>query len=158
MTIIEYARSCGYLKYWPYMSNKPNEEPDGNTLLYTSILFYIAHKRKELTSLEAMTFHAEIESCMPTPGLLNKGYGRRDHQAHDDYIGVALFSKYCLPMGINNPAVQMVSYGFRNGWVYNNTKDHRKSLDSDHSKFFGTVSHYKNCAGIPIGQWERLGW
>jgi hypothetical protein len=133
------------------MANNPDGIPDGNTLLYLGTRIVILKELGLLTDEDVTGFKLAVYRSWHKIGVLNRGWGREDAQAHDDYIGVMAAAKICAP----EIAKSIVEYGKRNYWYYNN-----KGVSRFFSALFirmpGIVQHFKSAAGEPLNSFDEF--
>lgn len=67
-------------------------------------------------SRDAIDFAAAVRPCEVEPGLYNRNAGRKDKQAHDDYIGVVAGSVACGAAFHKD----VLSYGESHFWIFDN--------------------------------------
>lgn len=146
-----------YLKRYPLISNQPGEEPDGNPVLYSG--FYTAIRSLYFPQDDYIQdlIRDTYNNCVLELGLISRGsHKRRDEQEHDDYIGLTTAA---FLSGNPDIAYDVYDYGYRNWWVYdsqNTAQSWLEKLRFWHARFPGIVAHYKICAGVKLGAFDKL--
>lgn len=139
------------------MSNKPGEMPDNNGLLYTGTYFVLLNRLGELKDSDNEHLRRVVDRCTPVWGLLYRHPSRRQHTAHDDYIGVSAAASI-----IGEPFYAKIFfvYGERHGWVYNHTDTYtlKQWFKSWFARLPGVVQHFKLCAGYKLSLFDQLWW
>ncbi len=146
-----------YLSRYPLISNQPNEDPDGNPVLYGG--FYCAVRSTYFPQDEHIQKYVRdlYDDCRIVPGLISRGSHKRlDEQEHDDYIGLTFAA---MVSGNRDIALDVYVYGKNHGWVFDSQHTAHgwiKSRRFWHQRFPGQIAHYKICAGIRLNILDRL--
>lgn len=145
-----------YIFDHPYISNKPGESPDGNTVLYFGLMLAVKRQFFPLDEYDLNLFYDLYDAVRIEPGMIVRSeYKRKDHEGHDDYIGL-VHASFFLGTSFASSVVQ---YGKNHGWAWNNTGLRGfKSLRCMHWRLPGVVQHYKLAAQAPLGIVDRLWW
>lgn len=132
----------------------PQKWSTGNGLLYTGIFYTILALNDELTDDDRQKFEAAVSKCEVMPGLYNRNPLRPDLEAQDDYIGIACASYFTR----SKFALDILNYGKKTGWHYDNTNPKNDALSVWHDRFFGLVAFYYMAARQPVPFFRKLGF
>jgi hypothetical protein len=155
-----------YVERFPYISNKPKEQPDGNPILYLGLTLCAKRQFFELTKRDFDLVTETYKRSAKAPGLITRGEHKwPDHQAHDDLIGLT-HASYFTDF---RPAHEIYNYGEENYWFYNPAGV--KWFKDEHGKFKwfakfkcfhairpGVVQHYKLAAGQALDIIDQIWW
>lgn len=124
----------------------PSHWSTGNGALFTGVFYTLLYLRGECTPEDVERFNMAItplwkddENGMPIPGLLERNDKRPDFEAHDDYRGVCAASFFLN----TNHSKEIVNYGQRNFWCFDNVSPGRFSARAWHGRFPGLIGYYR---------------
>lgn len=145
-----------YVVEYPYVSNQPKQEPDGNPILYLGL--FLATKRQffPLDQNDKMIVHSCYALSMKEPGLISRSrFKFDDPEAHDDYIGLVHAGYFC---GLDIP-MDVYLYGRAHDWAYNNTKLRWfRAMRFWQWNFFGQIQHYKIASNVSLNLGDKILW
>lgn len=144
---------------WPFISNKPGEPLDGNTVLYCGVAMMIKTTYEPADDGDWIWLQNVYREARKHRGLLTRGpHKKDDHQSHDDYVGL------CAGISCTetpNIAADVVALGRSRKWVFDNSgisNSLRGWLRCWHARLPGVVQHYKICAGVELSWFDRFWW
>lgn len=142
-----------YVVKYPYISNQTGQDPDGNPVLYFALAMGIKHQFYPLSLNDREQLQATYADIKVQPGLISRSrFKRADHEAHDDYIGLA-HASYFLDQSI---AKEIVAYGRAHNWCFENLNG--ATPRSWHWRLPGVIQHYKLAAGERLGILDAALW
>lgn len=148
------AYQSDYINFYPYVSLKEREPPDGNGILYAGVygmLIQALFGKYNGASAHAWALYCDALPIDQESGVITRGkFKREDPQGHDDYIGICALSF----LGNKSVAHLIAYHGENNFWRYRTGKTSFWS-----SLFFikpGVVQHIKLCAGRKWNWWDRF--
>lgn len=121
----------------------PTPQSTGNGLLFTSIYLVLQKLRGEITDEDGNKFIKPILNCQIEPGLYNRNPGRPDREAWDDYVGIAAVGAMLYRFF----STEIVQYGSRNAWCFNNENPGHFKPWAWHGRFLGLIGVYLMAAG-----------
>lgn len=134
------------------IDKNPTKWSTGNGLLFTGIFLVLLHMLDDLDEDTECNFVKAIRACEVEPGLFDRNPGRTDSEAHDDYIGVAAASYFCV-MGF---AHDIWLYGEKHFYCWNNQDPGKFSLSHFDARFIGLMPFYRIAAGQKL--WFARKW
>lgn len=122
-----------------------------NGILFITYFYYICYTRDIVDTEDSTRFLRAVKDLQVEPGLYNRNPGRDDGpDALDNYVAIAAGSAlFGLPF-----AADLVDYGVRHGWTYDNTRPGVFSLRRWRQA--SDVAHYKISAFYPPAIWEWI--
>lgn len=125
------------------VKNPPNGSTSGNHHILNATYYTIIDRHNKLNSADQQIASEFIIRCEEKPGIYNRAPDKFDHQAHDDYIGIACTSKKLfLPF-----AMEIYKYGKKHFWYYDNTEETTHfEFKNWHGRFPWAICTYKTCA------------
>lgn len=146
MNILQYNKvmNASYFRNNTYHGVKDPQvnSTSGNHHIMNAIHYSILNREDALVEQDRAVANTFIDACMEKPGIFNRAPDKFDHQAHDDYIGIACTSKILhLPFAgyINDVKLR----------YYDNTEESTKfELKNWHGRFPWAILTYRLCGGL----------
>ena len=131
----------------------PGKWSTGNGLLHTGIFYLILGINNAAEYSDRGQFASIVRACWShgISGLLDRNPGRPDKESQDDYIGI-MAAAYLLSSPV---AVEILNYGKRNFFSYDNTNPNRFVLSACHLRFPGLIGFYRLCCRQDPGWLQR---
>jgi len=148
MDIKEYNKVMNerYFRNNAYHGVKDPQEnsTSGNHHIINAIHYTILNREGELTEQDREIADKYIEACMERPGIFNRAPDKFDHQAHDDYIGIA-----CTSSLLSLPFIGYINDNKLR--YYDNTEESIKfEFKNWHGRFPWAIMTYRVCGGLSV--------
>lgn len=117
-------------------------QPDGNGVLNTSEAFIFLVAQGQATDVDRRHFVGLIRSVQVEPGLINRKPGdRASLEGWDDYVGMVAASRF-LGGEAQVIADEVLAYGIRHGFAYNNVQPGNPINDGGLGPWIGRYPYF----------------
>lgn len=130
--------------------NDPDSVKNDNGILFAAIFYYVLDDLKLLDSKDKERFEEAVSRLEIIPGLYRRKPGDERSEAHDNYLGIAA----CSYLFDTKHSKDILDYGGRNGYLYNNTNP--GVFLPAQLRQGGEVALYKISAGHIPAIWEFI--
>lgn len=156
----EYRDPYGLIQ--PYKN--PGTGASGNGVLYTAEYIAVLWENKLLNDNDEVEFLDSMWNCEVCPGLIKRSPTNGDQEGPDDYIGITAAS-WMLSGFTQCIAENILEYGEKNNWVYNNVKpgtnedwDGKFNASAQMGRFPAMICHFYWCAKKTPPMWRQVWW